>query len=52
MILKLDKNHQAMELDKVCINHDPGMTLTYFTAMQKIVKILLKQNTSRKWANG
>ena len=24
--------HQAMELYKVCINHDPGMTLTYFTA--------------------
>ena len=26
MILK----HQAMKLYKVCINHDPGMTLTYF----------------------
>ena len=24
--------HQAIELYKVCINHDPGMTLTYFTA--------------------
>ena len=24
--------HQAMELYKVYINHDPGMTLTFFTA--------------------
>ena len=26
-MLKL--KHQAMELYKVCINHDPGMTLTF-----------------------
>ena len=32
MILKLGMKHQAMELYKVYINHDPGMTLTYFTA--------------------
>ena len=32
MILKLGMKHQAIELYKVCINHDPGMTLTYFTA--------------------
>ena len=25
MILKLSMKHQAMELYKVCINHDPGM---------------------------
>ena len=24
--------HLGIELYKVCINHDPGMTLTYFTA--------------------
>ena len=29
MILKLGMKHQAMELYKVCINHDPGMTLTF-----------------------
>ena len=29
MILKLGMKHQAMELFKVCINHDPGMTLTF-----------------------
>ena len=32
MILKLGMKHQAMEPYKVCIKHDPGMTLTYFTA--------------------
>ena len=32
MILKLGMKHQAMEHYKVYINHDPGMTLTYFTA--------------------
>ena len=30
MILKLGMKHQAMELYKVCINDDPGMTLTFF----------------------
>ena len=33
MILKISIKHQGMELYKLCINHDPGMTLTYFTAM-------------------
>ena len=32
MILKLGMKHQAMELYKVYINHDPEMTLTFFTA--------------------
>ena len=32
MILKLGMKHLGMELYKVNINHDPGMTLTYFTA--------------------
>ena len=32
MILKLGMKHQAMELYKFCINHDPGKTLTFFTA--------------------
>ena len=30
MILKLGMKHQAVELYKVYINHDPWMTLTYF----------------------
>ena len=33
MILKLGMKHQAMELFKVCINHDPGLTLTFFRVM-------------------
>ena len=32
MILKLGMKHQAMELYKVYINHDRGMTLTFLTA--------------------
>ena len=32
MILKLDMKHLRMELYKVYINQDPGMTFTYFTA--------------------
>ena len=32
MILKLGVKHLGMELYKVYINLDPGMTLTYFTA--------------------
>ena len=31
MILKPGMKHRG-ELYKVCINHDPGMTLTYFMA--------------------
>ena len=29
MIFKLGMKYQTMELYKVYINHDPGMTLTY-----------------------
>ena len=29
MILKLGMKHQAIELYKVYINHDPGMTFTF-----------------------
>ena len=29
MILKLDMKDQAMELYKVKLSHDPGMTLTF-----------------------
>ena len=46
MILKLDMKHPGMEHYKVYINHDPGMTLTYFTACH------LKGKTCSKLANG
>ena len=32
MILKLGMKHQAIELYKVYINHDPGMTLAHVIA--------------------
>ena len=32
MFLKLGMKHQGEELYKVYINHEPGMTLTYFMA--------------------
>ena len=33
MILKLGMQHRGLEDYKVDINDDPGLTLTYFTAM-------------------
>ena len=61
MILKLGMKHQAMELYKVCINHDPGMTLTFFTGkvnlgcphigMGKIVTMSFEGKTCSKLAN-
>ena len=32
MILKLGMKHRGLELYKVYINDDPGLTMTYFTA--------------------
>ena len=62
MILKLGMKHQAMELYKVCINHAPGMTLTFFTARsawvahafewEKLLQCHLKGKTCSKLANG
>ena len=37
MILNLGMKHQGKELCKAYVNHDPGMTLTYFTARSKYV---------------
>ena len=62
MNLKLGMKHEAIELYKVCINHDPGMTLTYFAARstqvahafewEKLLKYDYQGKTCRKWANG
>ena len=59
MILKLGMKHQAMELYKVYINHDPGMTLTFFTARSALVahafewgKCHLEGKTCSKLTNG
>ena len=48
MILKLGMKHQAMELCKVCINHDPGMTFTYFTARSTWVAHAFEWEKNRK----
>ena len=32
LILKLGMKHLGTEVYKICINHDTGMTLTYFRA--------------------
>ena len=48
MILKLGMKHQARELYKVCINHDPGMTLTYFTARSTKVAHAFEWQKNRK----
>ena len=37
MILKLGMLHWRLKLYKVCINDDPGLTLTYFTARSNLV---------------
>ena len=39
MILKLGMKHQGLKLNKVYINDDPGLTLTYFTARSNLVNL-------------
>ena len=36
MILKLGMQHLGLKLYKVCINGDPGLTLTYFMARSNL----------------
>ena len=36
MILKLGMQHRGLKLYKVCINCDPRLTLTYFTARSNL----------------
>ena len=55
MILKLGIKHQGIEVYKIYINHDTGMTLTYFMARstyvvhvfewRKLLKFHLKDKT-------
>ena len=60
MILKLGMKHQGMEVYKICLNDNPGMTLTYFTASLtlvahawvKLLKCHLKGKSCSKSANG
>ena len=62
MILILGMKHQGMKVYKICINHDPGMTLTYLSARStqvahafecgKLLKCHLTVKTCSKLANG
>ena len=40
MILKLGMQHQGLKLYKVYINDDPELTLTYFTTMSNLAKLV------------
>ena len=48
MILKLGVKHQAMELYKVYINHDLGMTLIYFITRSTKVAYAFEWGKFRK----
>ena len=48
MIFKLGMKHQAMELYKVYINHDPGMTLTFLRQGQLRPPMDLNVKKNRK----
>ena len=37
MILKLGIDHQGLKVYKVCINDNPGLNMTYFTARSNLV---------------
>ena len=39
MILKLGMQHRGLKVYKVCINVDPGLTLTYFTTRSNLVTL-------------
>ena len=41
MILKLGMQHWGLEVCKVYINDDPGMTLSYFTARSNLAALRL-----------
>ena len=51
MILKLGMKQQARELYKVDINHDPGMTLTHFTARSTFVANAFEWENSKMELN-
>ena len=37
MTLNLGMHHRVLEYYQVCLNDDPGLTLTYFTARSNLV---------------
>ena len=37
MTLKLGMQHRVLEYYQICLNYDPGLTMTYFTARPYLV---------------
>ena len=52
MILKLGMEHRRLKLYKACINGDPGLTLTYFTARSNRIVYTLMGKTVTKSFHG
>ena len=52
MILKLNMKHQAIELFRVCVNHDPGMTLTFLRQGQHMSPMHLNGKNRKMSFNG
>ena len=40
MVMKLGMEHYVLKLHKVYINDDPELTLTYFTTMSNLAKLV------------
>ena len=49
MILKPGKKHQAMELYKVCTNHDPVMALIYLWEGQRMSPMNLNEKNGKMY---
>ena len=46
MMLKLGMDHQGLKINKVYINDEPGLTLTFFTAFLSKLLIVLQTNSN------
>ena len=49
MTLKIGMLHQVREYYQVCSNDDPGLTLTYFTAMSNLVPYAFVWEKVKQW---
>ena len=49
MTLKVGMQHRVLEYYQVCSNDDPGLTLTYFTAVSIWSIVLLYEKKVKQW---
>ena len=49
MMLKVGMQHWVLEYYQVCLNDDPGMTLTYFTTRTNLVPYAFVWGKSKLW---